>query len=277
MPAQTVTYRREDLYVEVWREPATEVAKRYGVSSNALGKICERLGVPTPTRGYWARRAVGMIEPTPPLPPLRGNSESELTVIRKGRRPDRARIANSLTAGRAAMGPPIIVPHQLGEPHPLVSTSLTLLAQAKLHNGLASCRDKCCLDIAVSPPLLERVARLMNTLILALEERGLPVEVTEVLPADEAERETRSNVTRVLVGGEWIRFGFVERLHQHRPARNEKPPPGLRGPEREVWLHWNQPRMQLVPGGKLLLVIKEPEVGVRVSWADGRKPLEARL
>ncbi len=140
-----------------------------------------------------------------------------------------------------------------------------------------SSREERCLDVVVAPHLLERVARIMNTLILALEERGLPVEVTEVLPEGVEDRDARSNVTRVLVCGEWIRFGIIERLRQHRAPWSAKPPSGLTGPERELWLHWNRPRMRLVPSGKPLLVIKEPDVGVQVSWADGRKRLEARL
>jgi hypothetical protein len=117
----------------------------------------------------------------------------------------------------------------------------------------------------------------MNALILALEERGLPVEVTEVLTEDEPDRHARSNVTRVLVSGEWIRFGFVERLRQHRNPSNAKPPRGLKGQELELWIYWNRPRMKLIPSGRLLLAIKEPEVGVQVSWADGRRRLEERL
>lgn len=277
MPAYNVTYRREQLYAEVWNEPATDVAKRYGVSSNALGKICEKLNVPTPTRGYWAKRAVGKISPTPSLPPLCSDADTALTVTRKGRRPDRARIADALVDGRAAMGPPIVVPDRLGVPHPLISSALSSLTRAKLHNGLLSCRDERCLDIVVSPSLLPRVSRIMNALILALEERCLPVEVTDVLPDDEPNRDGRSNVSRVLVSGEWIRFGMVERLRQHHPSSNAKPPRGLKGQERELWMHWNRPRMTLIPSGKPMITIKEPEVGVRLSWSDGRKPLEARL
>ncbi|HEY1816361.1 MAG TPA: hypothetical protein VGG74_28635 [Kofleriaceae bacterium] len=277
MPAHNVTYRREQLYAEVWSEPATDVAKRYGVSSNALGKVCEKLNVPTPTRGYWAKRAVGKIAPTPSLPPLCPDADSELTVTRKGRRPDRVRIADALIDGRAAMGPPIVVPDRLVQPHSLVSSALSLLAREKLHNGLTSCRDKRCLDIAVSPSLLPRVSRMMNALILALEERRLPVEVTDVLPDDAPNRDGRSNVTRVLVSGEWIRFGFVERLRQYHPSSNVRPPRGLKGHERELWMHWNRPRMTLIPSGTPMLTIKEPEVGVRLSWTDGHKPLEARL
>jgi len=34
------------LYEEVWAEPVTTVAKRYGISDVALRKICRRLAVP---------------------------------------------------------------------------------------------------------------------------------------------------------------------------------------------------------------------------------------
>lgn len=43
---------RETLYEEVWAEPMTKVAARYGVSSSFLARVCERLNVPRPSRGY---------------------------------------------------------------------------------------------------------------------------------------------------------------------------------------------------------------------------------
>src|SRR5260221_5267187 len=46
---------REKLYEEVWAEPMTKVAERYGVSSSYLAQICSRLNVPRPSRGYWAQ------------------------------------------------------------------------------------------------------------------------------------------------------------------------------------------------------------------------------
>jgi hypothetical protein len=46
---------RETLFEEVWKEPMTTVAKRYDVSSNFLARICERLNVPRPARGYALR------------------------------------------------------------------------------------------------------------------------------------------------------------------------------------------------------------------------------
>jgi hypothetical protein len=61
---------REHLYDEVWAEPMTTVAKRYGVSSNYLARICEQLKVPRPSRGYWQQKAVGQAVEPEPLPEL---------------------------------------------------------------------------------------------------------------------------------------------------------------------------------------------------------------
>src|SRR6476659_4185113 len=60
---------REELYKEIWSEPATKLAQRYDVSSSYLARVCEALNVPHPPRGYWARKASGEKMPIPPLPP----------------------------------------------------------------------------------------------------------------------------------------------------------------------------------------------------------------
>jgi hypothetical protein len=46
---------REALYEEVWRDPMTIVAPRYGLSDVGLMKICKKLRIPVPGRGYWAK------------------------------------------------------------------------------------------------------------------------------------------------------------------------------------------------------------------------------
>jgi hypothetical protein len=58
-PTQPVTITRNDLYVQVWTTPMQQLAARYGISGNGLAKICDRLKVPYPGRGYWARKAAG--------------------------------------------------------------------------------------------------------------------------------------------------------------------------------------------------------------------------
>jgi AcrR family transcriptional regulator len=71
-----VQLTRRELHRAVWSRPLSTFARELGISPNALAKICDRLLVPYPTRGYWARRKAGKKEPPPPLPPApEGNNE----------------------------------------------------------------------------------------------------------------------------------------------------------------------------------------------------------
>lgn len=58
---------RKQLYNLVWKKPATQIAKEYGLSDRGLGKLCERYGIPTPPRGYWAKVVSGQKIKKPPL------------------------------------------------------------------------------------------------------------------------------------------------------------------------------------------------------------------
>jgi hypothetical protein len=69
MPEEKVNvYEREKLYEEVWTDPVTHVAKKYGVSNVAIKKICKSMNIPTPPNGYWAKLAHGKEVHKIPLP-----------------------------------------------------------------------------------------------------------------------------------------------------------------------------------------------------------------
>lgn len=57
MPEQELT--RRAMYDLVWSRPMTKVAEDLGISDVALKKICDKHRVPTPPRGYWAKRDAG--------------------------------------------------------------------------------------------------------------------------------------------------------------------------------------------------------------------------
>lgn len=50
---------RETLYTEVWSTPMSQLAPQYGLSDQGLAKICRKLNVPRPGRGYWAKKRHG--------------------------------------------------------------------------------------------------------------------------------------------------------------------------------------------------------------------------
>jgi hypothetical protein len=56
---QPVTVSRDDLYKQVWDKSMSRLGADYGISGSGLAKICDRLKIPYPLRGYWARKAAG--------------------------------------------------------------------------------------------------------------------------------------------------------------------------------------------------------------------------
>jgi hypothetical protein len=50
---------RKVLYDLVWSEPMRNLSARFGISDVALKKTCARAGIPTPDRGYWAKKEAG--------------------------------------------------------------------------------------------------------------------------------------------------------------------------------------------------------------------------
>jgi AcrR family transcriptional regulator len=82
---------REALYDQVWTTPLSTLALRWGISRSGLAKICDRLMVPYPGRGYWnAQKAE-----RPALPPAPTGVDREVDLsVRAGRtRRDRTRLS----------------------------------------------------------------------------------------------------------------------------------------------------------------------------------------
>jgi hypothetical protein len=71
LTTETETHRvtREELYGMVWRTPMSRLAEEFGITGNGLAKICDRLEVPYPPRGHWAKKQAGKPVVTFRLPP----------------------------------------------------------------------------------------------------------------------------------------------------------------------------------------------------------------
>ena len=182
------TVRREQLYGELWAEPAIVVAKRYGISDVGLAKACRRYGIPKPGLGYWAQREVGKAPAPPPLPPAQSADletvffHSSDDASPKEEVPEYEREKNSEWLIR--------VPPDLALSHPLVKAAAAALHRAAKHPSqsvrwaeryranLARAGDGC-LDIAVSKPLIPRALRIMQALLSALEKRRYAVSINE--------------------------------------------------------------------------------------------------
>lgn len=78
--AREVRTDREKLFEQVWAEPVEQLAAGWGLSDRGLAKACQRLRVPVPPRGFWARARSGARVRRPQLPAL-PPGEAEAIVI----------------------------------------------------------------------------------------------------------------------------------------------------------------------------------------------------
>jgi hypothetical protein len=63
-----VVLTREDLHKQVWQEPLSLVARRYGLSEFNLRTICIRLCIPMPRENCWKKVRAGRVLDIAPLP-----------------------------------------------------------------------------------------------------------------------------------------------------------------------------------------------------------------
>jgi hypothetical protein len=159
---------REQLYKEIWSEPATKLAKRYDVSSNYLARVCEGLNVPHPTRGYWARKAAGEKMPVPPLPPAGpGDPLSWVkgVAIMERLPPLELRPPEPTAKDKAAPRRPA---H-----HPLVTAWRRLLEEAvPTEGGYMAPRKRNVLDAFVTKVAIRGAAEALDAILIELEMRG---------------------------------------------------------------------------------------------------------
>ena len=69
VPQRARRVTREELYTLVWQRPMSRLAEDFEISGNGLAKICDRMDVPYPPRGYWAKKEAGKPVVTFKLPP----------------------------------------------------------------------------------------------------------------------------------------------------------------------------------------------------------------
>ncbi len=71
---------RTELYARVWQTPMTRLGLELGISGNGLAKICQRLDVPYPPRGYWAKKEAGKPVSVAELPQLQLDTPTDVDI-----------------------------------------------------------------------------------------------------------------------------------------------------------------------------------------------------
>lgn len=254
-----LTLTRDELYKLVWETPMSRLSERFGLSGNGLAKICRRLDVPYPPRGYWAKLAAGKKVKATALTKAKSGIPSSVTIHRKA--PAKVEelapeLAASLSVAMEAVGT-IRVPDRLHKPHAIIAG---WLAEHQRQVELAK-RDRWGSHYRPRDftPMERRRHRLLDALFKELERQG----------AKTGENDRRELYAEV--SGERLEFELREKYKQvRRPLTAEE-------------LKWggNKSGMtqELQPTGFFLFTIKRYLPGsLRREWLErDDAPIEDRL
>ncbi len=157
---------REALYQLVWSSTGRKAAVAFGVSESYFVRVCRKLEVPRPPRGYWQKFEVGRAPEPPPLPPGGPVTEKHWS---KSTRPQPPYIP------RAGKRRPPSKPAAHGEPkHPLIAAAERHFQGAGPGaDGLyLKPRKKLVVDVVASGPALAKCLGFADRLFRTLEELG---------------------------------------------------------------------------------------------------------
>jgi hypothetical protein len=222
MEDNSIKLTREELYERVWSTPATKLAKEFGISDVALGKICKKLNILKPYPGYWQQLAVGLRVRKEPLPPIK-QGVPEVTYIYPHQsvtpfQPENPEVLAQLEQENQPANR-ITVAETLHSAHPLVRYTRQVLEKDKPddYGMLSWLWNQRRMSVRVSKTTLHRALRIMDALLKALEARGYSAEVSKDGPM----------ATYILIGVEKVKVCLSEkatRSERELTAEEKKKP-----------------------------------------------------
>jgi len=216
MKDERIVLHRDELYKQVWETPMMKLSREYGLSDRGLAKICKRLNIPVPPRGYWAKVQNGIKVPKKKLPKRQyGSSVSwEIQKVQHEEEIEEILSDDSFIPERIKNAKKIIPPKRLTSPHPLVRQTKVAYEKCKPDKyGAIRVWKKSTIDLRISPKSLNKALRIMNALIRAFEKYGCPVE-SEI-------GWNKNPSSYVIIFGEKVEFSIYENSNQspNRPKR----------------------------------------------------------
>jgi len=250
MKEETISLTRQELYEQVWSEPIVHLSKFYNLSDVGLSKICKKMNIPVPGRGYWEKKHHGHDPERTPLPLFKGPGNGKIRITIREKNDD---IDDEFQDRIVFEGLPenhvSVKKSSLKNPHGLVERTEVCLKKTKPdHKGLLYTYERDCLDLVVSPQNLDRALKIYDTLIKACEVRGYAVSVSN---------SQRGVKTIVNVLDENLEIGIRERYTEKTSDKSQ-------GRSSVYQLR------EYGPSGSLSLLIKNAWHAKQKSWNDGR-------
>ncbi len=247
---------RQKLYNEVWATPMQKLAKHYGLSDRGLAKICLKLNIPVPPRGYWAKKASGQKVIQAKLPPLKEGQRDHLYFHQLGLKP----VDPTEGAFKEFEKRPenlIRVKSTVGEMHPLAATVRDELKKAKKDRwGILVGDGEWGSVVRVSEGTKERALGILNALFGAFDARSY---------ATVYDKEKKDAFIEIKGGR--VGFLFEEVLDR---KQKELTLAEQRDKIKHPW-RYSYTEYIKVPSGRLRLSVNGRFRNDRSSWSDGQR------
>lgn len=260
---EEIVFNREELYEEVWSAPMSSLSKKYSISDVGLAKICKKLKIPVPGRGYWAKGV--MSKPT--LPSLKYGDPSAHTLRR-----EKIDVLPIDEAHEAEAQPLIAfeedpinniqVHERLKSPHPLVERTLNALKEGRTdtYGRIYLTSDKC-FNVSITRNSVGKAMRILDAVLKSFDKRGFALS----LGTDAQNSSKDRNLTRVTILKQKIEISLdepVKKVERILSPAEEKD--RLKHP-------WKYEKYMYVPSGEIALKINNVYWGeIRHTWSDGK-------
>ena len=233
------------------------LAARFGISGNGLAKICARLDVPCPPRGWWAKKAAGHKLEIPALTEAKLGTLLKVAISASPNADEGPRQA--IAALRDDLGI-IAVPERLTNPHPIIATWRERIreSQERARREHDPWRRRM-LAVEALTDTERRRHRILHALFRTLEQRGATI------------KEDERRQLFATVDSEDMAFSLIEK------SRQVKRPPSA--DERRWYSDPNKLITELQPTGMFEFTIRAwSEQPLRKVWRESDKhPVEAML
>jgi hypothetical protein len=266
------------MYDLVWAQPMTSVAEDFGISDVALKKICDKHRVPTPPRGYWAKKEAGK-----PVKAVKlfdtADPQDEHIVIHGAQNslPPEVRTVLDEERERRRAKPKVQVSIEpatitaVADPHPAIAVTARTLRKVKPdQDSVVRANGAGCCGVEIGVQSVERVIALLDAIARALEVRSL-----RLIPAGKS--------MQISVAPATVTFALVEQIEKrkHVPTMDEFAKEERLRKKREqdaqrgLWSFDRErtyPEFDYVRSGALAIQIENRYVdGLRRSWKDGQR------
>lgn len=246
---------RQDLYQKIWGKPISHVATEFGISGNGLAKICARLRIPSPPRGYWAKKAAGKKVVVYRLPDPDPDTPLEVRIVpTEPYVPEqRTEVQEQLAIVRTKVSD-VTVSERLTRPHPVIARWLAEHQQKKEEAKRE--RDPWRRELILPTKFTDvdrRKHRILDALFKALEPHGFKIKTDD------------RQAVFLETNNERVDYELREKLKQvRRPLTDEEKRRGYYGDQLI--------KREMQPSGILLFSIKTHlGEGLPQSWRCRRE------